>query len=163
MNRITPLDWDEMSELHEFLDPVKERMGFIPTSQRVMARRPKILKAFVGLTRAVYDPEGETPLQLRALVSLAASLAAGCMYCQAHTSSNANRAGLPVEERKFSPHITLARLKGAPAQRLLRYVGENADFLAGPIPVDRFVLFSSFLSSSGAIYTPEASYDLDTA
>lgn len=80
---------------------------------------------------------------------------------QGKVETAVHRAGMPVEERKFSPHITLARLKGAPAQRLLRYVGENADFLAGPIPVDRFVLFSSFLSSSGAIYTPEATYDLD--
>jgi 2'-5' RNA ligase len=40
-------------------------------------------------------------------------------------------------------------------------VCENAQFRAGPIAVDRFVLFSSFLSSAGAIYTAEAFYDLD--
>lgn len=82
---------------------------------------------------------------------------------QGKVETAVHRAGLSVEERKFSPHITLARLKGAPVQRLQRYVGENADFLTGPIPVEQFILFSSFLSSSGAIYTPEAYYDLNPA
>jgi len=84
-------------------------------------------------------------------------------HLQMKVETAVQRAGLPAEERKFSPHVTLARLKGAPLQRLRRYVGENADFRAGPIAVERFTLFSSFLSSSGAIYTPEAYYDLDPA
>ena len=33
----------------------------------------------------------------------------------------------------------------------------------GRWPVDRFTLFSSFLSSSGAIYTPEAEYPLEAS
>jgi 2'-5' RNA ligase len=82
-------------------------------------------------------------------------------HVQMKVETAVQRAGLPAEERRFSPHITLARLKSAPLQRLRRYVGENADFRAGPIAVERFVLFSSFLSSSGAIYTPEAYYDLE--
>ncbi|MGH1464538.1 MAG: carboxymuconolactone decarboxylase family protein [Cognatishimia sp.] len=98
MNRVDPLDWEDMTELHDLLAPVKERMGFIPTSQRVMAYKPKILTAFIGLTRAVYDPEGETPLPLRNMVAMVASQAAGCLYCQAHTSSNASRAGLSAEK-----------------------------------------------------------------
>jgi len=82
------------------------------------------------------------------------------MRLQAKVEATVQRAGLPAEERKFAPHVTLARLRGAPMHRLERFVGENADFLSGPFPVDRFVLYSSFLSSSGAIYTPEAVYPL---
>jgi 2'-5' RNA ligase len=78
----------------------------------------------------------------------------------AKVETSVQSAGLPPEERKFSPHITLARLKGAPEIRLQRFVAENADFLAGPLPVERFVLFSSFRSGSGPIYTPEADYPL---
>ncbi|MDC0738066.1 carboxymuconolactone decarboxylase family protein [Cognatishimia sp. SS12] len=98
MNRIDPLEWEDMSALHDLLAPVKDRMGFVPTSQRVMARKPKILTAFIGLTRAVYDPDAETPLPLRNMVAMVASQAAGCLYCQAHTSSNASRAGLSAEK-----------------------------------------------------------------
>mgnify|MGYP001812051277 FL=1 len=98
MNRISPLDWDDMSELHDLLAPVLDRMGFVPTSQRVMARRPKLLEAWIGLTRAVYDPEGGVSIQLKNLVAMIASQTAGCMYCQAHTSSNAGRSGVSVEK-----------------------------------------------------------------
>jgi 2'-5' RNA ligase len=100
---------------------------------------------------------------------MARTLWAGIRKCDALThlqgkiETAIQRAGMPAEERKFAPHITLARLKGAPAPRLQRFVEEHAAFLAGPFPVDRFVLYSSFLSRSGAIYTPEADYLLDTA
>jgi 2'-5' RNA ligase len=81
-------------------------------------------------------------------------------HLQAKVEAAIVGAGLPDEQRKFTPHITLARLKAAPADRVERFVVDNAGFRAGPMPVDRFTLFSSFLSSSGAIYTPEVDYDL---
>lgn len=70
------------------------------------------------------------------------------------------RAGLPAEQRRFSPHVTLARLKRAPSVRVEQFVADHAGFRAGPITIDRFTLFSSFLSSSGAIHTPEVEYPL---
>ena len=79
---------------------------------------------------------------------------------QAKIENALQMSGLPPEERKFSPHITLARLNGAPFLRVQRFLADNGHFLAGPIAVDRFVLFSSFRSASGAIYTAEADYPL---
>lgn len=70
------------------------------------------------------------------------------------------RLGLPAEERKFSPHVTLARLRGTPVRRLETYIADHGAFSAGPFQTDTFTLFSSFRSSSGAIYTPEAEYEL---
>ena len=99
MNHVEPLDWEELSELQPMFGPIRERMGFVPDSQRVMARRPKLLKAFLGLAKAVYDPESETSLQLRNLVALVASKTAGCRYCTAHTANNAGRSG--VDEDKI--------------------------------------------------------------
>jgi len=76
------------------------------------------------------------------------------------------RAGLAPQSRKFTPHVSLARFKnnaGALTQEeLLFYLSDNARFRAGPFAADRFTLYSSFLSSSGAIYTPEADYPLVT-
>lgn len=71
-------------------------------------------------------------------------------------------AGLAPEMRKFTPHVTLARLRNASAARLRRFVAEHTGFTAGPVPVEQFTLYSSFLSSSGAIHTPEATYPLDS-
>ena len=70
-------------------------------------------------------------------------------------------AGLPAEERKFSPHVTLARMRRAPAGRLQNFVAAHANFLSGPIPVDHMTLYSSFRSASGPVYQAEAEYPLD--
>jgi 2'-5' RNA ligase len=72
----------------------------------------------------------------------------------------ATRAGLPADQRRFSPHVTLARLRHAPGNRVEQFVADHAGFRAAPITIDRVTLFSSFLSSSGAIHTPEAEYPL---
>ena len=81
-------------------------------------------------------------------------------HLQAKIEAALARAGLPVEQRRFSPHVTLARLRRSPGNRIEQFVADNAGFHADLITVDRFTLYSSFLSSSGAIYTPEAEYPL---
>lgn len=68
--------------------------------------------------------------------------------------------GFEPESRKYSPHVTLARLKDAATARLGGYVTANSLFRSGPAHIDGFVLFSSFLSRSGAIYESEAHYPL---
>ena len=85
----------------------------------------------------------------------------GLTRLQGKVENAAYAAGLPRETRKFSPHVTLARLRGVSASRLQGFVAAHSGFMAGPAPVDRFTLYSSFLSSSGAIHTPEAVYPLD--
>ena len=101
MTRVTPLKLDDIPDLHEVFEPVKERMGFIPESQLTMAYKPALLRAFVNLTRAVYlQEEGSIPTPLKNLVGLMASRSAGCQYCVAHTGSNAGRSG--VEDRKIA-------------------------------------------------------------
>ena len=69
-------------------------------------------------------------------------------------------AGLEPEERKFSPHVTLARLRSADPDRVRSWLGEHAAFEAGPIPVDRFTLFRSHLGSEGAFYEVVEEYAL---
>jgi len=70
------------------------------------------------------------------------------------------RAGLEPENRKFTPHVVLARLKGTPAGRVARFMAENGLFRIDPFPVSEFCLYSSFLASEGAVHTLEASYEL---
>ena len=73
------------------------------------------------------------------------------------------RIGLPPEGRRFTPHVTLARLKDTPLHRVSAFLAHNSLFRAGPIPVDHFTLFSSYLQGSGAIHTAEADYLLQPA
>ncbi len=68
--------------------------------------------------------------------------------------------GLEPERRKFHPHVTLARLKDAPMERVGAFLADNSLFESESFPAEAFVLFSSFLSHSGAIHRAEATYPL---
>jgi 2'-5' RNA ligase len=70
------------------------------------------------------------------------------------------RAGLPAEERKFQPHVTLARLKGAPAGRVLDYLTDHALYASPAFDVNGFILYSSVLTPNGSLYRAERAYRL---
>lgn len=71
--------------------------------------------------------------------------------------------GLEPEGRKYRPHVTLARLHGARLHDVTAFEARFGDYRTASFHVDRFVLFSSFLSGNGAIYTAEAEYPLAAA
>ena len=73
------------------------------------------------------------------------------------------RVGIKPESRKFTPHVTLARLKDARLSRVRDFLGTQEPFSAGPVPVDSFALYSSYLARDGAIHRTEARYVLDVA
>ena len=73
------------------------------------------------------------------------------------------RAGLSPKRRKFKPHVTLARLSSCPEAKLQSFLTAHALYRSDAFTVDRFTLYSSFLSASGAIYRPEVDYDLERA
>lgn len=70
------------------------------------------------------------------------------------------RAGLEPEHRKFSPHITLARLKETPLKRLTNFFAGNALYASPSFEVSEFHLYSSRLSPKGAVHTREETYPL---
>jgi 2'-5' RNA ligase len=73
------------------------------------------------------------------------------------------RLGLPPEERRYTPHVTLARLKyvpGASVPKIQSFLSEHALFRAAPFAVDRFSLIASYLTKGGPIYEDAADYDL---
>ena len=70
--------------------------------------------------------------------------------------------GLPPEKRKYAPHITLARLRNTPPQRVGRFLEEYGLFLSQPFTVKCFSLYSSFLGKKRAIHTVEENYFLKT-
>lgn len=70
------------------------------------------------------------------------------------------RLGLPAEGRKFTPHVTLARLRGANAIDVADYIAMAGHFTPLVFPVGRFVLFSSKDSVGGGPYVIEETYPL---
>ncbi len=88
---------------------------------------------------------------------------AGLLRLQEKIEQALIRVGLPPEPRKFKPHITLARFKSNPRERLQTYLADHNLLRAGPIAMESFELYSSFTSADGAIYRVEASYPLEPA
>lgn len=70
------------------------------------------------------------------------------------------RAGVAPEGRKFSPHITLARLKNSPVQKIANFLSGNGLFSQEPFQVEDFKLYSSVLSPKGAYHKVERIYPL---
>jgi RNA 2',3'-cyclic 3'-phosphodiesterase len=70
------------------------------------------------------------------------------------------RVGLPPEPRKFTPHVTLARLRDPPIDKLRDFLVAHAQFRADPMSVDQFSLIASFQTKSGSVYEDQADYPL---
>jgi RNA 2',3'-cyclic 3'-phosphodiesterase len=70
------------------------------------------------------------------------------------------RVGLEPEPRKFSPHVTLARLRKPALDKLSGFLAVHAQFRAAPFPVERFSLIASFQTKAGSIYEDQADYPL---
>ncbi|HEY5337199.1 MAG TPA: RNA 2',3'-cyclic phosphodiesterase [Rhizomicrobium sp.] len=70
------------------------------------------------------------------------------------------RIGLDAETRKFTPHVTLARLRASPRERVMDYVAAHALYASPDFEVRDFALFSSALTPNGSVYVPETVYAL---
>jgi len=70
------------------------------------------------------------------------------------------RVGLEPEGRKYSPHVTLARLRDSTSRQVADYLATRGTLSSLSLPVERFVLFSSRASVGGGPYVVEAAYPL---
>jgi RNA 2',3'-cyclic 3'-phosphodiesterase len=70
------------------------------------------------------------------------------------------RTGLPPEQRKFAPHVTLARLHNPALDKLSAFLAANARFRADPLPVEGFSLIASYQTKAGSVYEDQAAYPL---
>lgn len=67
-------------------------------------------------------------------------------------------AGLTPETGRFSPHLTLGRMKNADRKALSDFTSRYSEKLKADFPVHDFFLYSSLLMPSGAVHTAEAQY-----
>jgi RNA 2',3'-cyclic 3'-phosphodiesterase len=67
------------------------------------------------------------------------------------------RVGL-APERKYKPHVTLARLRDTSSRQVADFLSLRQPFRLPPFPVSRFVLYSSRNSVGGGPYVVEAGY-----
>jgi 2'-5' RNA ligase len=81
-------------------------------------------------------------------------------FLQRKIETALQRAGLPAEQRKYIPHVTLARLRGTPAGRVMDYLADHALYASESFGVEGFILYSSVLTSDGSLYRAERAYRL---
>ena len=70
------------------------------------------------------------------------------------------RVGLEPEGRKFTPHVTLARLRDSSSRQVADYLAIRPFLAPLSFRVTRFVLFSARASVGGGPYLVEAAYPL---
>jgi 2'-5' RNA ligase len=97
---------------------------------------------------------GNRPRAIVALVAASRQLS----ELQAEHERMMHRIGLPPEGRKFTPHVTLARLRDSSSHQVAEYFSARGHFRAPVFEPERFVLFSSRDSVGGGPYVVEADY-----
>lgn len=80
--------------------------------------------------------------------------AAGLLRLAARVQAAVRACGLELEERPFSPHITLARLKVPCPREVGLFLDRHRQLDLGSFPVTGFTLFQSRLSPEGALHLP---------
>jgi 2'-5' RNA ligase len=95
----------------------------------------------------------------RALVATATAIAP-LLELQAEQERLLQRLGLEPDGRKYTPHVTLARLRESSSRQVADYLSARGHYRSASFEVSRFVLFSSRASVGGGPYVAEADYPL---
>ena len=148
--------WQTVEQLHltlRFIGDVQESLAADIDDALAMIRVPAFTLELAG----VGEFGGKLPRAIWAGVRPNDDL----MHLQRKIETAMQRLGLEAEERKYTPHVTLARLKNAPRPKVMEFLAHQALFASGPFRVEQFALFSSHLGSGGAVYQVEREYPLD--
>jgi uncharacterized peroxidase-related enzyme len=125
MARVEPLPREELAEFEPFFAMIEETMGFVPNSLLTLGRKPGLLRAFAGLSGGVLMA-GAISRDLKQLVALVSSQAAGCRYCQAHTSHAASEIGVAHEKLAAALEFETSDLFDAREKAALRIARDAA-------------------------------------
>lgn len=142
--------WVPMEQLHltlAFLGEVEENTAGELVERLALIRTPPFQ---LGFSTTGCFPSRHRPRVLWAgfephprLMHLAAGVHGAVLAC-----------GIPQEERPFSPHITLARLKFPAAREVDAFLTMPQKLKLPPFPVREVILFQSRLTPQGAVHIP---------
>ena len=80
MTRLAPLPVGSVPELNDVFDQLKASGHFIPNSQLILQRKPRIVRAVRALNSAVFDPQGEVSVGFKRLLAYVVAHTHGCHY-----------------------------------------------------------------------------------
>lgn len=148
--------WVPVEQLHltlAFLGEVEESTAGLLTESLSQIKSPDFDLRFTG---AGCFPDRHRPRVLwiglepkPLLMAIAARVRESVFSC-----------GILQEERRFSPHITLARLKLPASPESEAFLGQPQHLKLPPVHVREFTLFQSRLTPQGAVHVPLISFPL---
>ena len=147
--------WLDAADYHitlRFIGDVDEATALDVHSALERIRRPAFTVTLDGLGAF----GGAKP---RAIVATAKP-APPLVELQAEQERLMRRVGLPLETRKYTPHVTLARLRQATPVAVANYLSMRGWLASRSFDVDHFTLFSARDSVGGGPYLAEATYPL---
>jgi len=162
LGRLRPLaraNWSRVENLHittKFIGEWPEdRLDELRAALRTVPARPPIPVSVGGLG---WFPNAEAPRVFWAGVNAHRELE----RLAEDTDRAAGRLGIAREQRRFSPHLTLARIKEPSGLERLREAAAGlAGAQFGEFAADRFYLYLSERGPGGSIYTRLEEYSLD--
>jgi len=80
MARLAPLPVGSVPELNDIFEQIKASGHYIPNSQLILQRKPKIVRAVRALNSAVFDPQGEVSVGFKRLLAYVVAKTHGCHY-----------------------------------------------------------------------------------
>ncbi len=143
--RVVPADPESLTpEQTRLLDGAEALMGFQPNDGLTMARVPGLLEGASGLVAAVFSA-GQLDPEVRRLVAVMSSEAAGCRYCQAHTKHGALRDGIdPARLQELWDFETSEAF--TPAQRAAMKVAWLASLTPNQVEDEHFTELRKYFS-----------------
>jgi uncharacterized peroxidase-related enzyme len=98
VSRLPLPDFDALPEdAQDLIQQGEVMMGFAPNDALAMARNPEMLSGVSAMVMSIYGP-GELEPGLKRLIGYIASTAAGCVYCQQHSTHGALKSGVEAEK-----------------------------------------------------------------
>lgn len=85
------------------------------------------------------------------------------LHLQTKVETAMRRIGLAPERRRYTPHVTLARMDLPVSPRFVEFVQTHNLYRSPPIDTRHITLFSSHLGDDHPAYTAEVEYALDEA
>ena len=127
MPRIEPLPRESLADFEPLFATIEQNIGFVPNSLLTMGHWPELLQAFNGLVGAI-SAGATLPRELKQLVAFVSSNAAGCRYCQAHTSHGAEKLGIPMDKIESAFEFDTSDLF-SPAERAALRLARDASIV----------------------------------
>ena len=119
MTLVTSKTREALPDMEPIFQGVEAAMGFVPNSMLTMAHWPELLQSFGGFAGGIING-GELERSLKQLIAFVVSNAAGCRYCQAHTSHGAEVNGVSPEKIQAAFEFETSALFTEPEKAALR-------------------------------------------